>query len=118
LIARVLDEDKIVLVSILDLISAFDIVNIDLLLKILKIIGLPSDLIQLISVWLKKKFYHVSIDGINSTLCDILLGAFRGSFLGPIVFTIFVAPLNSFLPLQMTHSSPGRAILFLCLLLK
>jgi hypothetical protein len=88
--ARVLDDDKTVLISSLDLGSTFDSVNIDLLLKRLKIIGLPCNVIQLISVWLKKRIYYISLDGINSTG---LLGAIQGSVLGPILYANFVAPL-------------------------
>ena len=49
----------------LDLSAAFDIVNISLLIKRLKIIGLPSDLIRLIRVWLENRSYYVSINGEN-----------------------------------------------------
>jgi hypothetical protein len=43
LIARTMDDDNFMLVSSLDLSSAFDMVNVQLLLKRLKIIGFPSD---------------------------------------------------------------------------
>jgi hypothetical protein len=42
-IARALDDDEFSLVSSLDLIGTFDIVNIKLLIKRMKIIGLPDD---------------------------------------------------------------------------
>ena len=85
LIARALDEDKTVRVSSLDLSSAFDVVDVNLLLKRMKIMGLPEDLIELVSLWLRNRFYYVSINGINSTLFDILLGTVQGSILGPIL---------------------------------
>ena len=93
LIARALDEDKTVLVSSLDLSSAFDVVNVKLLLKRMRIIGLPEDIIELVAVWLKNRVYYVSIDEINSTLFDILLGTVQGSILSPILYAIFVSPL-------------------------
>ena len=93
LIARALDEDNYVLMSSLDLSSAFDVVNIGLLLKRLTIVGLPNDVIALIEVWLRKRFYFVSIDGMTSTLYELLLGTVQGSILGPILYAIFVAPL-------------------------
>ena len=55
IIARALDENKIVLMSSLDLSAAFDVVNIDLLIKRLKIIGLPEDVVSLIRVWLTNR---------------------------------------------------------------
>ena len=93
LIARALDDDEYVLLASLDLSSAFDLVDVNLLLKRLKKIGLPSDLIDLISVWLKNRSFYVSIDGQNSTLFDLLLGTVQGSILGPILYAIFVSPM-------------------------
>lgn len=93
LIARALDEDKFVLMASLDLSSAFDVVNVKLLLKRLKIIGLPADVIELIKVWLTDRFFYVSIDGENSTLFEVLLGTIQGSILGPILYAIFVSPM-------------------------
>ncbi len=55
MISRALDDNKSVLVSSLELSSAFDVFNIDLLLKRLKTIGLLEVVITLIPVWLKKR---------------------------------------------------------------
>jgi hypothetical protein len=65
IIGRALDEDNFVLVASLDLSSALDVVNVDLLLKRLHCIGMPTDIIQLISIWLKERLYYVSINGNN-----------------------------------------------------
>ena len=93
IISRALDDDKYVLMSSLDLSSAFDIVNINLLIKRLKIIGLPADVTTLIRVWLSNRLYYVSLDGSNSVLFDLLLGTVQGSILGPVLYAIFVSPL-------------------------
>jgi hypothetical protein len=89
MISRSFDDDNFVLVASLDLSSAFDVVDINLLVKRLKIVGLPSDMIYLITVWLKDRFFYVSIDGMNSTMFEILLGTVQG----PILYALFVAPL-------------------------
>jgi hypothetical protein len=94
LIARALDEDQIGLVASLDLSSAFDVVNVNLLLKRLKIMGLPSDVIKLISVWLRDRSFYVSVDGSNSITYDSLLGTVQGSILGPVLYAIYVSPLS------------------------
>ena len=93
LIARAMDDDEYVIVASIDLSSAFDLVNVDLLLKRLRIIGLPSDLIELVSAWLKNRMYYVSIEGNNSTFYGLLLGTVQGSILGPILYAIFTSPL-------------------------
>ena len=49
----------------LDLSAAFDVVNTKLLLKRIKIIGLPEDVIDLIKCWLTDRFFYVTVDGQN-----------------------------------------------------
>ena len=93
LIARALDEDKTVLLASLDLSAAFDIVNISLLLKRLRILGLPNDIIDLIEVWLRNRMFYVTVDGRNSRIYDLLLGTVQGSILGPVLYAIFIAPV-------------------------
>ena len=92
-ISRALDNEDYVILASLDLSSAFDLVNIDLLIKRLKIIGLPKDVIDLISAWLSERSFYVSIDGVNSVIFDLLLGTVQGSILGPVLYAIFVSPI-------------------------
>ena len=77
----------------LDLSAAFDMVNVNLLLKRLKIIGLPVDVIDLVKVWLKDRTFYVNINGVNSLVVDLLSGTVQGSILGPLLYAIFVSPL-------------------------
>jgi hypothetical protein len=65
IISRALDNDEFVLVANLDLCSAFDVVNVECLLKRMKIIGLglPNDVIELVKIWLNDRFYYVSVGG-------------------------------------------------------
>ncbi len=74
LIARVLDNYEYVLLASLDLSLAFDVVDINLLLKRLRALGLPSDIIDLVEIWLRDRYYFVSIEGHNSIMYDLLLG--------------------------------------------
>jgi hypothetical protein len=55
IVSRALENDEYVLVSHLDLSTKFNIVNIDLLVKRLKISGLPGDIIALIREWLSER---------------------------------------------------------------
>ena len=49
----------------LDLSAAFDVVNTKLLLKRIKIIGLPENVIDLIKCWPTDRFFYVTVDGQN-----------------------------------------------------
>ena len=62
-LTHALDENNYALMASLDLSSAFDVVNVKLLLKRLKIIGLPEDVILLVEIWLKQRLFYVDIDG-------------------------------------------------------
>jgi hypothetical protein len=96
LIARAVDDENYVLVAILNFNSAFDVTSIYLLLKRLKIISLPKDVIDLITVLLENIIYYVSINGINSMFFAFLLGTVKGFILGPILHAVFGAPLLYF----------------------
>ena len=93
LISRALDEDKHVLMASIDLSAAFDVVNIDLLLERLRIVGLPVDVVELTKVWLTNRSFYVELNDLNSVLHDINSGTIQGSILGPILYALYVAPL-------------------------
>ena len=82
IITQALEDDCHAIMASLDLSAAFDTVNIDLLLKRMKIIELPGDLVGLVEVWLKDRSFYVYINGNNSLLYDLLLGTVQGSVLG------------------------------------
>ena len=93
LIARALDDDKFVLMASLDLSAAFDVVNTQMLVKRLKILGLPEDVIALIEIWLQNRSFYVSVGNRNSILYDLISGTVQGSILGPILYSIYVSPV-------------------------
>ena len=66
-------------------------VNLQLLTKILKIIGLPGDVVELIRVWLREQFYYFDLNGNN--LFKSYTGTIQGSILGPFLYAIYVSPI-------------------------
>ena len=105
IIAREMDMDSYVAMSSLDLSAAFDLVNLDLLMKRLKIMGIPGDLLQLLEVWLRQRSFYVEANGQNSTILENDVGTIQGSILGPILYALFIRPLYKITksqPLQMT----------------
>ena len=93
LISRALDEDEYVCMASIDLSSAFDVVNKDLLLKRMRMVGLPEDVISLIRVWLGNRMFYVETNGQTSNFFESNFGTVQGSILGPILYAIFVSPL-------------------------
>ena len=62
----------------LDLSAAFDLVNIELLMKRLKIMGFPMDLTNLIKQWLVGRKFYVQVGGSCSMLIDSDTGTIQG----------------------------------------
>ena len=85
LISKAVDEDMYALMASLDLSAAFDVVNIELLLERMVVIGLPIDVISLVKIWLTDRYFYVSLDGDNSYVRDCNVGTVQGSILGPIL---------------------------------
>jgi len=93
IISREMDENNYVVMSSLDLSAAFDLVNLDLLLTRLKKMGLPSDIILLLEIWLRNRFFYVEANGLNSMVLNSDIGTVQGSILGPILYALFIRPL-------------------------
>ena len=72
----------------LDLSSAFDVVNVKLLLKRMRIAGLPSDIVKLIEIWLVERRCFVTVNGKNSFIKMSDIGTVQGSILGPFIITM------------------------------
>ena len=77
----------------LDLSADFDVVNIDLLIKRLRTIGLSNDLLSLIEIWMRNRLFCLEVDGQVSNVYDISHGTIQGSILPPVLYSIYVSPL-------------------------
>ena len=84
LIARELDESNYILMASIEFSAAFDMVNVDLLISRLRIIGLPGDLVGLIQLWLENQMFYEDVHDLNSNFYNINTGTIEGFILGPI----------------------------------
>lgn len=80
------------LVSV-DLSAAFDLVDHNLLIKRMEIMGLPKKLCTLIKDWLEKRYYYVECENEVSSIKFLQKGTVQGSVLGPVLFSIFIRPM-------------------------
>ena len=92
-IASAMDEDFYVAVASMDLTAAFDVLDVELLMKRLKILGIPEDVLALIGAWLTGRIGYVEVGGNCSEYFDILFGSGQGSILGPVLFNFYISPL-------------------------
>jgi hypothetical protein len=92
-IATKIDEGYYIAMGSLDLTAAFDVVNINLLIRRLKNLGLPEDWMELLEAWLQNRAAFVEVSADRSMLYDVNIGTVQGSILGPVLFSLFVSPI-------------------------
>ena len=72
------DGGYFALMAGLDLSLTFDVVNLHLLIKRLTIVGIPKDIVNLISEWLKDKCFYVTVGENSYFVCSQMRGQSRG----------------------------------------
>ena len=73
-------------VGLLDISSAFDVVDHGLLLHMLKMYGFQEDVLCSTRSYLMDRYQCVSIEGSLSRLLAVLVGVPQVSFLGPLFY--------------------------------
>ena len=95
------DKSKILGALLNDLSKAFDCLNHERLIEKVNAYGFILPALKLIHNYLSKRKQRVQVNDSNSLRQDILFGVLQGSFLGPLLFNIFLADL--FLTLSNTE---------------
>lgn len=89
-----MDKQQVVLLVLLDLSAAFDTVDHGILLDLLRLnYGFDGTVLRWFSSYLQDRSMKVKIDNVHSDPVDLVYGVPQGSCLGPILFTVYAAPL-------------------------
>ena len=88
-----IEEGKMAGIMMLDLSAAFDLVNHQLLLRKLAVMGMKEDVIKWFSSYLKDRRQCVYIDGQLSEVKSVKIGVPQGSVLGALLYVLFVNDL-------------------------
>ena len=98
-----MERGEYVAVASIGMSAAFDVINVELLMKRLEIMGFPQDIISLLASWLNGRWGYVEVDGCCSTYFQVKNGTVQGSCMGPVLFNLFISPLLK------TSSGPAYA---------
>ena len=87
-------ENKMVMLVLLDLSSAFDTIDQDILLnKLLKNFGISGNALKWIKSYLKGRTFSVRIGNVDGKTCLLIYGVPQGTILGPLLFIIYIHDL-------------------------
>jgi len=93
-ICKAVDDGNTVLLGLLDMSSAFDTVDFDILLKRLEVtFGVQDAALNWFKSYLTDRQQTVRINGYYSQTTKLKSGVPQGSVLGPLLFLLYVAPL-------------------------
>ena len=85
-----IEKKKVTAVLFMDLKSAFDTVNHEILLKKLEHIGFRGSILCLLSSYLTGRQQYIKSGSIESVLLDVVCGVPQGSVLGPLLFILYI----------------------------
>ena len=99
-----LDNNYFIGAVLMDLSQAFDYIPHDLVIAKLAAYGFDKKMICYIYSYLKSRKQCVSVNKINSTFEEIILGVPQGSVVGPVLFNIFFNNFFCFILVASAHN--------------
>ena len=94
-ILRAIDDHQDVILVLLDLSAAFDTIDHQILIdRMCNRFGIQGTALSWFKSYLQHRTQQVSVNNAHSDLHTINFGVPQGSVLGPLLFTMYVAPLE------------------------
>ena len=104
--AATLDEKGKVVLVMLDLSSAFDTINHDILMNRLQhSVGITDAALSWLCSYITERYQRVAVDSATSVDCAMKCGVPQGSVLGPLLYCIYTRPIGDIVAIVMltTH---------------
>src|SRR5664279_3817804 len=95
-IINAMSHQKVTALCLLDFSAAFDTIDHYILLERLSSwFGLNGTVLTWIKSYLTSRSFKVCLNGVDSSLFQLIYGVPQGSVLGPLLFTLYTTPLSS-----------------------
>ena len=89
-----MDEQKVSILTLLDLSAAFDTIDHEILISRLEYVyGVSGKALSWIESYLKGRVQRITIQGVQSCPAPLIYGVPQGSVLGPVLFVLYMSPL-------------------------
>ncbi|CAG9128697.1 unnamed protein product [Plutella xylostella] len=100
---KAVDDSQLTLLTLLDFSNAFNCVDHDILLSILRSLNMSGSVAEWFSSYLSGRRQRIRSDDIESDWCDVTAGVPQGGVLSPILFSVFINTLVSVLKFTSYH---------------
>lgn len=93
-ICMAMDRQQVTLMVMIDLSAAFDTIDHHILLhRLTSRFGIKGSAWDWLKSYLTSRSQSVVVNGVSSPSVDLSFGVPQGSVLGPLLFTMYIAPL-------------------------